>query len=394
MIGDHYNDPNLVSDELTQDRIEMVQNSWARVMELGDEAVGSVIFRNLFEVNRKLLKLFSFSHYENYEEEEDYIMHVKKVTGVISKAIEHLGSMEQLIPILKQIGAAHIPRGVKEADYEFLGEAIIMSLREVLHEDFTYPLERAWEVTYLNVKNGVISDNYSTVKNEAGLTPKDIYEAKQCWNKAASLGVNKVGVLLFKNIFTIAPEAAKAFSFGNDPNFMNNKEMEEHGVKVVMAFDHAVRSLDNIHALQETADGLRDTHSFFNLSPEHHVIVKEALLQTLKQGLGDEFTDAQRELWNGIYTAIRNMWVGHDYDQQEDDPHDQDLNILRKRIIQHTWKMCESKSHEAVGKSIFSHIFKIAPQALQLFSAFKDEPNYIESDVFMEHALKVVGALS
>jgi len=78
----------------------------------------------------------------------------------------------------------------------------------------------------MNIKNGVISDNYSTLKNEAGLTPKEIFEAQQCWNQVAQLGVNKVGVLLFKNIFTIAPEAAAAFSFGNDPNYMSSKEME------------------------------------------------------------------------------------------------------------------------------------------------------------------------
>jgi len=29
-----------------------------------------------------------------------------------------------------------------------------------------------------------------------------------------------------------------------------------------------------------------------------------------------------------------------------------------------------------------------------LFSSFKDEPDYLESDAFMSHALKVVGALT
>ena len=68
MMGDHYANPELVSDELTQNRIEMVQASWERVMELGDEAVGGVVFRNLFELSPKLFNLFSFSQYENHEE--------------------------------------------------------------------------------------------------------------------------------------------------------------------------------------------------------------------------------------------------------------------------------------------------------------------------------------
>jgi len=112
MMSEFYTNPTLASDDLTPERKLMVQNSWAKALEHGDEHVGSSIFRNLFEINPDLLKLFNFSKYENYEEQKEYTDHIKKVTGVLTKAVEHLDSMDELVTILSQIGAIHVPKGV------------------------------------------------------------------------------------------------------------------------------------------------------------------------------------------------------------------------------------------------------------------------------------------
>ena len=42
--------------------------------------------------------------------------------------------------------------------------------------------------------------------------PNHVQEVENSWKKVAALGVENVGVLLFKNIFTIAPEALELFS--------------------------------------------------------------------------------------------------------------------------------------------------------------------------------------
>jgi len=114
MIGDFYTNPELLTDDLTEKRISLVQESWAKVVEAGFDKVGSLIFRRLFEVDHNLINLFHFSQYDNWQENEVFIGHVTKVAGVFTKAIEHLGSMDQLVGILNQIGGAHIPRGVKD----------------------------------------------------------------------------------------------------------------------------------------------------------------------------------------------------------------------------------------------------------------------------------------
>jgi len=167
--------------------------------------------------------------------------------------------------------------------------------------------------------------------------------------------------------------------------------MESHGAKVVLAFDQVVKNLDNIEVLKQLAASLEQTHSLLPLTAEHHVIVREALLQTFKMGLGEGFTYELQEIFIKIYNCVRDTWHGYAVDNQQLDE-DQELNILRKRIVQHSWKQCETFTHSVVAKTLFKHIFDIAPDALQLFP-FKDEPNPLESEKFAEHGAKVIGIL-
>jgi len=73
--------------------------------------------------------------------------------------------------------------------------------------------------------------------------PNHVQEVENSWNKVAALGVENVGVLLFKNIFTIAPEALELFSFRNEPNLYDSLTLKAHGVNVVNTVCKAVAGL-------------------------------------------------------------------------------------------------------------------------------------------------------
>jgi hypothetical protein len=47
-------------------------------------------------------------------------------------------------------------------------------------------------------------------------------------------------------------------------------------------------------------------------------------------------------------------------------------------LVKASWVKVEAIGLEIVGQELYKNIFKIAPQALDLFS-FKDEPNVYES---------------
>jgi len=60
--------------------------------------------------------------------------------------------------------------------------------------------------------------------------------------------------------------------------------------------------------------------------------------------------------------------------------------------IHETWALVEKIGLEKFGVVMFKNIFKVAPEALQLFP-FKDVPNLYQSDIMKSHALKVVTAI-
>ena len=70
-----------------------------------------------------------------------------------------------------------------------------------------------------------------------------IQEVETSWDKVAALGVENVGVLLFKNIFTIAPEALQLFSFKDEPDLYESLALKAHGVNVVNTVGKAVAGL-------------------------------------------------------------------------------------------------------------------------------------------------------
>ena len=55
------------------------------------------------------------------------------------------------------------------------------------------------------------------MKSETAMAVETVEAIQGSWKNAVALGEAYVGVLLFKNIFKIAPEALQMFSFKNTP---------------------------------------------------------------------------------------------------------------------------------------------------------------------------------
>ena len=93
------------------------------------------------------------------------------------------------------------------------------------------------------------------------------------WTKVAKLGVEKVGVVLFKNIFKIAPGALQMFSFRDEPNLYESAVLKKHGAAVVSAVGTAVAGLSDLEALVPVLRNLGKTHAKRGILPEHYPIV-------------------------------------------------------------------------------------------------------------------------
>ena len=63
------------------------------------------------------------------------------------------------------------------------------------------------------------------------------------------LGAETVGLILFKNIFTAAPDAINLFSFKGTSDLYNSVQLKRHGKMVVMKVNDAVSLLNNLDVL-------------------------------------------------------------------------------------------------------------------------------------------------
>jgi hemoglobin-like flavoprotein len=80
--------------------------------------------------------------------------------------------------------------------------------------------------------------------------------------------------------------------------------MEAQGAKLMATIGVAVDSLDRLHEVVPKLRALGRQHAALGVQDAHDATVAEALLWTLGQGLGTDFTDRAREAWTACYAAL------------------------------------------------------------------------------------------
>ena len=65
-----------------------------------------------------------------------------------------------------------------------------------------------------------------------------------------------------------------------------------------------VAGLGNLEKLSPVVRALGARHADYGVQPRHYMVVGAALLWTLEQGLGNDFTPEVREAWAGAYDLL------------------------------------------------------------------------------------------
>ena len=113
----------------------------------------------------------------------------------------------------------------------------------------------------------------------------------------------------WKDVLRVADVAAKLFYsrlFFLDPSLapMFRGDMGEQGRKIIAMITVAVNGLVRIETLVPLIEALGRRHAGYGVKDEHYATVASALLWTLEQGLGDDFTPEVREAWSAAYGVL------------------------------------------------------------------------------------------
>jgi hemoglobin-like flavoprotein len=101
--------------------------------------------------------------------------------------------------------------------------------------------------------------------------------------------------LFYDRLFEIDPSVRPLFA---------STDMAEQGKKLMQMINVAVASLERLDAIRSAVKALGRRHEGYGVKEEHYESVGAALLWTLGQGLGEEFTPEVEEAWAETYGTL------------------------------------------------------------------------------------------
>lgn len=116
----------------------------------------------------------------------------------------------------------------------------------------------------------------------------------------------------FTKVLPIAPAAAQMFYerlFALDPTLrpLFKGNLKDQGRMLMMMIAGAVRGLSNPPALVPVLKDLGARHVGYGVKEQHYDTVGSALIWTLQEGLGQEFSDEVCEAWVQAYQLLSSV---------------------------------------------------------------------------------------
>jgi len=133
---------------LTATQKTLVQESFATIAPIADDAA-ALFYRRLFELDPSLKALFR----------GDMTEQRKKLMQMLTAAVKGLDRLDQLVPVVQNLGRRHATYGVEDRHYDTVGAALLWTLGKGLGDAFTPETKDAWARVY-----GILA---TTMKNAA-----------------------------------------------------------------------------------------------------------------------------------------------------------------------------------------------------------------------------------
>ncbi|WMJ73515.1 globin family protein [Cytophagaceae bacterium ABcell3] len=109
--------------------------------------------------------------------------------------------------------------------------------------------------------------------------------------------------IFYKKLFTLDPSLKPLFK----------GDMKEQGKKLMLMIKTAVKGLDDLDALVPAVQDLGRRHVGYGVKPDHYNTVGAALLATLKEGLGESFTEETEAAWAEVYSILSSTMLEASY---------------------------------------------------------------------------------
>jgi hemoglobin-like flavoprotein len=135
---------------MTPQQQTIVQTSFVKVAPIADTAA-TLFYEDLFRRDPRLRSLFK----------EDMTEQRQKLMTMLGTAVANSRQLEKIEAAVQGLGRRHVAYGVKPADYDTVGAALIATLEKGLGDDFTPEVRDAWLAFYTTIADKMLAASAS-----------------------------------------------------------------------------------------------------------------------------------------------------------------------------------------------------------------------------------------
>jgi nitric oxide dioxygenase len=123
---------------MTPDQVTLVQQSFAKVAPISDQAA-VIFYDRLFEIAPQVKAMFP---------------------SPLAVVVNGLSNLESILPAASALATRHVSYGAKADHYPVVGSALLWTLEKGLGEAWTAEVAAAWTAAYGTLSGYMISEAY------------------------------------------------------------------------------------------------------------------------------------------------------------------------------------------------------------------------------------------
>jgi hemoglobin-like flavoprotein len=130
------------------------------------------------------------------------------------------------------------------------------------------------------------------------MTPQQIKLVQMSFAKVVPIAATAAD-LFYSRLFEIAPEVRPMFP----------DDLSEQKKKLMAMLGTVVQGLSRLEMLLPAVKMLGRRHAEYGVTAAHYAPVGAALIWTLEQGLGEEFTAKVKDAWTAAFTTLATTMI-------------------------------------------------------------------------------------
>jgi hemoglobin-like flavoprotein len=159
---------------------------------------------------------------------------------------------------------------------------------------------------YFNVDTGVEVSEVSPIRQRPtmsdktpGITAEQITLVKNSWKMFRKVDAGLIGDVFYSKLFCDNPQLRSMFP----------PSMKQQYNKLIDVLSTVIARLEDLSEITADIKMMARRHENYGVKPQHYRLVGNALLWTIKRGLGNDWTNDLHEAWMAAYTELSETMI-------------------------------------------------------------------------------------